>query len=105
METTISFSGGPLDGASARDGDLEVDGLAGFRGVYSITPEIYLTGWGPISAGGADLDWDVMAGSATNGNSISAVAGYRGLGVNYSDDSLTNDIVEHGPVLGVVFHF
>jgi len=32
-------------------------------------------------------------------------AGYRALGVNYSDDTLTNDIVEHGSILGVVFHF
>jgi len=27
------------------------------------------------------------------------------LGVNYSDDTLTNDIVEHGPILDVVFRF
>ncbi|MBY3232696.1 hypothetical protein [Rhizobium laguerreae] len=105
-ETTISFSGGPLDGASARDEATWVDVLAGFRGVYSITPEVYLTGWGLIGAGGADLDWDVMAGIGYKWkDSISAVAGYRALGVNYSDDSLTNDIVEHGPILGLVFHF
>jgi hypothetical protein len=37
--------------------------------------------------------------------SISAVIGYRALGVDYSNGSLTNDIVEPGPILGVVFRF
>lgn len=105
-ETTISFTGGPLGGVSGTDEATWVDGLAGFRGVYSITPEIYLTGWGYIGAGGADLDWDVMAGVGYKWKeSISAVIGYRALGVDYSNGSLTNDIVEHGPILGVVFRF
>lgn len=105
-ETTISLSGGPLGGASAKDDATWVDAMAGLRGVYSITPTVYLTAWGLIGAGGADIDWDVMAGIGYKWNdSTSAMAGYRALGVNYSDDTLTNDIVEHGPILGVVFHF
>jgi hypothetical protein len=105
-ETTISFSGGPLGGVSGTDDATWVDAMAGVRGMYSITPSVYFTGWGLIGAGGADLDWDVMAAIGYKWNdTISAVAGYRALGVNYSDDTLTNDIVEHGPILGVVFHF
>lgn len=105
-ETTISFRGGPLGGVSARDEAIWVDGLVGLRGVYSITPEIYLTGVALVGAGGADLDWDVMAGVGYEWReSISAVIGYRALGVDYSSSSLTNDIVEHGPILGLVFHF
>jgi hypothetical protein len=105
-ETTISFSGGPLGGVSGTDDATWVDAMAGVRGMYSITPSIYFTGWGLIGAGGADLDWDVMAAIGYKWNdTISAIAGYRALGVNYSDDTLTNDIVEHGPILGVVFHF
>ncbi|MBW9091912.1 hypothetical protein JNB91_29515 [Rhizobium wenxiniae] len=105
-ETTISFRGGPLGGESARDEAVWVDGLVGLRGVYSITPEIYLTGVALVGAGGADLDWDVMAGIGYKWKeSISAVAGYRALGVDYSDSSLKNDIVQHGPILGFVFHF
>jgi hypothetical protein len=105
-ETTISFAGGALGGVSGTDEATWVDAVAGFRGMYSITPSVYLTGWGVIGAGGADLDWDVMAAVGYKWNdSISAIAGYRALGVDYSDDSLTNDIVEHGPILGVVFHF
>ncbi|MDE1993517.1 MAG: hypothetical protein KGI75_13515 [Rhizobiaceae bacterium] len=105
-ETTISFRGGPLGGVSGRDEATWVDGLGGFRGVYSITPTVYLTGWGLVGAGGADLDWDVMGGLGYKfKDSISGVMGYRAMGVNYSNDSLINDIVEQGPILGLVVHF
>ncbi|WP_156392887.1 hypothetical protein [Rhizobium sp. Root1220] len=105
-ETTISLSGGPLGGASARDDATWVDGLAGLRGTYSITPTIYLTGWGMIGAGGADLDWDAMAGIGYKWkDSVSAIVGYRALGVDYSNGSLTSDIIQHGPIIGAAFHF
>jgi hypothetical protein len=57
VDTDLSFSGGILDGVSQSDGATWVDAMAGFRGNYAITPEIYLTGWGLIGAGQADLDW------------------------------------------------
>ncbi|EKJ95059.1 MULTISPECIES: hypothetical protein [Hyphomicrobiales] len=105
-ETTIGFHGGALDGVSGRDEATWVDGIVGFRGVYSLTPTWYLTGWGLVGAGGADIDWDVMAGVGYKWkDSISAIAGYRALGVNYSSGGLTSDIVEHGPIVGLVFHF
>jgi len=106
VETTISLSGGPLGGSSATDDATWVDAMAGLRGVYSLTPNVYLTGWGMIGAGGADLDWDVMGGIGYKWNeTVSAFIGYRALGVNYSNDTLTNDVVEHGPILGAVLHF
>ncbi|MBB5539570.1 hypothetical protein GGD55_006320 [Rhizobium giardinii] len=61
--------------------------MAGIRGNYAITPEIYLTGWGLIGAGQADLDWDVAAAIGYHfSDTISAVVGYRALGVDYSKD-------------------
>jgi hypothetical protein len=36
---------------------------------------------------------------------ISAVAGYRALGVDYSHDGFVLDIVQQGPICGVVMHF
>lgn len=36
---------------------------------------------------------------------ISAVAGYRALGVDYSSDDLVFDVVQKGPILGLVGHF
>jgi hypothetical protein len=81
--------------------------VAGPRGNYSITPQVYLTGWGLVGTGEADIDWDVAGGIGYRfNNSISAVAGYRALGVDYSnDDGFVFDVVQHGPILGVVVRF
>ncbi|WP_223216447.1 hypothetical protein [Rhizobium mesosinicum] len=106
VDTDISFSGGVLDGVTRSDGATWVDAMAGFRGNYSITPEIYLTGWGLIGAGQADLDWDVAAAIGYRFNdTVSAVVGYRALGVDFSDDGFVFDVVQQGPILGLVMHF
>jgi len=105
-KTEISFDGGLLDGVSRSDSATWVDGLAGVRAKYSITDNVYLTGWGLVGAGQADLDWDVAGGIGYKFNDkFSAVAGYRALGVDYSDDGFVYDIVEQGPIFGAVFHF
>jgi hypothetical protein len=77
------------------------------RGNYSLTPEIYLTGWGLVGAGGADIDWDVAGAIGYRFNDrISSVIGYRALGVDYSnDDGFVFDVVEQGPILGMVVRF
>jgi len=106
VDTNISFNGGALDGVDGDDGDTWVDGLAGVRGNYFFTPEVYLTGWGLIGAGGADIDWDVaLALGYKFSDSISAVAGYRALGVNYDNDGFVFDAVQQGPIIGVAIHF
>jgi hypothetical protein len=106
VDTGISFSGGILDGVSRSDGATWVDAMAGLRGNYSITPEIYLTGWGLVGAGGADIDWDVAGAVGYRFNDrIAAVAGYRALGVDYSNDGFVFDVVQQGPILGLVVHF
>lgn len=106
VESELSFKGGLLDGRSRTDDATWVDGMAGFRGTYSITPEIYLTGWGLVGAGGADLDWDVAAAIGYRfSDTISAVAGYRALGVDYSHDGFVFDVVQQGPIIGLVVRF
>ncbi|MCZ4090210.1 hypothetical protein O3W52_09080 [Ensifer psoraleae] len=48
--------------------------------------EIYLPGWGLVG-GGADIDWDIALGVSYEFNErVSAIAGYRALGVDSSDD-------------------
>lgn len=93
VDTEISFSGGILDGVSRNDGATWVDGLVGLRGNYSITPKVYLTGWGLVGASEADIDWDVAGAIGYRFNdSISAVAGIF-------------DVVQQGPILGLVVRF
>ncbi|HVK91398.1 MAG TPA: DUF481 domain-containing protein [Mycoplana sp.] len=106
VNNELSFNGGILDGVSRTDDATWVDGLAGLRGTYSLTPNFYLTGWGLVGAGGANIDWDVAAAAGYRFNdSISAVAGYRALGVDYSKDDFVFDVVEQGPILGVAIKF
>ncbi|MDW9368846.1 hypothetical protein GOB34_14340 [Sinorhizobium meliloti] len=106
VDTEISLSGGILGGRSRSDGATWVDAVGGLRATYLITPQIYLTGWGLVGAGGADIDWDV---AATIGyrftDRVSAVAGYRALGVDYSNDGFVFDAVQQGPILGLVVRF
>jgi len=106
VDTDISFDGGILNGLSISDSQTWVDALGGFRAVYNITPKLYLTGWGLVGAGAADVDWDVAAGIGYHFNDRwSAVLGYRAIGVDYQNDDFVYNIVEQGPILGVAIHF
>lgn len=106
VSSDLSFRGGALDGADFNDNATWIDGMAGFRGKYSLTDHVYVSGWGLIGAGGADVDWDtaVLLGYDFN-ERISAVAGYRALGVDYSNDGFLFDVVQQGPVFGAVLRF
>ncbi|MBY3027080.1 hypothetical protein [Rhizobium leguminosarum] len=106
VDTTIGFNGGILGGREASDGATWIDAMAGIRGNYFLTPEIYLTGWGLVGTGGADVDWDVQLGLGYKfSDTISAVAGYRALGVDYNDDGFVFDVVQQGPILGLAIRF
>ncbi|MBA8840933.1 hypothetical protein [Ochrobactrum sp. RH2CCR150] len=106
VNNTVSFNGGLLGGREAKDGATWVDAIAGIRGNYFFTPNIYLTGWSLVGTGGANLDWDVQAGFGYKFNdTVSAVAGYRALGVNYSNDGFIFDVIQQGPILGLTVHF
>lgn len=106
VDTTISFTGGLLDGVEKSDSATWVDGMVGLRGKYSLTPEVYLTGWGLVGGGGADIDWDVALGIGYDFNDrISAIAGYRAVGVDYSHDGFIFDTVQQGPILGLAIKF
>jgi hypothetical protein len=106
VDTTISFNGGFLDGRERSDSATWVDGMAGLRGKYMITPEWFVSGWGFVGTGGANIDWDVAANIGYQFNdTFSAVAGYRALGVNYRNDGFIFDTVQQGPILGVTVKF
>ncbi|WP_431320256.1 hypothetical protein [Rhizobium sp. YTU87027] len=106
VETRIALNGGLIGNLSRTDTANWVDGVVGVRGDYLLTDKAFLTGLAMIGGGGADLDWDVLAGVGYKfNNTVSAVAGYRALGVNYSNDGFTYDMIQHGPIIGAVIHF
>lgn len=104
--TKITFDGGLFGGHSGRDSAIWVDAVAGVRGKYFFTDNLYFSGWGVVGAGQAKIDWDVAGtfGYQLKDN-LSVVAGYRALGVDYSYDGFVYDVVQKGPILGMVFHF
>lgn len=104
--TDISIIGGLLDGRRERESATWVDAVGGLRGKYFLTDQLYLTGWGVVGAGQAKLDWDVAGAVGYQfKDSWSAVAGYRALGVDYNRDGFLFDVVQKGPILGLVYHF
>lgn len=106
VSTNISFNGGLLGGVDGDDSATWVDAVAGVRGNYYFTPNVYLTGWGLVGGGGASIDWDVAAGLGYKFNDrISAIAGYRALGVDYHHDGFIFDVVQQGPIIGLAIHF
>ncbi|WP_442204645.1 hypothetical protein [Rhizobium sp. RAF56] len=106
LDNTISFNGGFLDGARGDSTKTWVDAMAGLKGNYFFTPQIYTTGWGLVGGGGADVDWDVGAGLGYKfNNTFSAEVGYRAMGVNYRDNGFVYDVVLQGPTVGLSIHF
>ncbi|TCR65754.1 hypothetical protein EV561_1592 [Rhizobium sp. BK376] len=106
LDTTISLNGGILGGARGESTKTWVDAMAGLKGNYFFTPQIYTTGWGLVGGGGADVDWDVGAGLGYKFNdTFSALAGYRAMGVDYRDKGFVFDVTMQGPMLGLSIHF
>lgn len=106
VSTSLSFSGQLLNGRAADDSATWVDGMVGLRGRYDLTDKLYLTSWGLVGGGGARIDWDVAAGIGyAFSDRISAIVGYRALGVDYRDGGYVFDAVQQGPILGVSLRF
>ena len=98
---------GLLGGLRAVAQETWADPVVGLKGRISITPQLYLTSWGLIGGGASsDIVWDVMGAAGYQfTDSFSAVIGYRAAGVDYENDGFVYDVIQHGPILGVVFRF
>lgn len=102
----LGFAGGLPNGARFEDSSSWVDAVAGFRGRYALTETWAMTGWGWIGTGGARLDWDAGAGFSYRVNEqVSAMIGYRALGVDYRRHGAVFDIVQHGPIISLAVRF
>ncbi|WP_157125688.1 hypothetical protein [Pandoraea norimbergensis] len=93
--TEIDITGGLLNGKRRSDSATWVDAVAGVRGHYFLTDNWFLTGWGVVGTGQADLDWDVTAALGYQfKESWSVMLGYRALGVKYNKSGFVYNVVQ-----------
>ena len=108
IKLSLTAGGTPLAAFSGSDGSTWVDPMVGVRGRVDLSPSWYLTGWSMVCGFGAgsDIDWEVLGGVGYQWNNwLSIVGGYRALGVDYEDNGLVSDAVQHGPIRGAVLRF
>lgn len=111
VETKLNLSGGTISvGRTLRREEQEtwVDPLVGLQARYDLNDRWFLTGWGMASGFGAssDFGWDALAAVGYEFNDrISVAGGYRGVGVDYSNEGFVWDVVMHGPIVGAVIRF
>lgn len=104
--THLSLHGGDADGVSGSDRATWVDALAGVRGKVDLGTRTWIASWGLAGGGQARMDWDVAAMAGWDvWPGVSAVAGYRAMGVDYRHDGFVYDIVQQGPLLGISGRF
>jgi hypothetical protein len=106
ISASLATGGAPVAAFSGNDGDTWVDAIVGAKTRVNLDAKWYLNGWGMIGGGGSNVTWDVLAGIGYQWNDrLSTTFGYRALGVDYEEDGFVYDVVQHGPVLGLVFRF
>ncbi len=85
-----------------------VDPIIGLRFQSELSDRWFFRAVGDIGGFGSasDLTWQAMAGfgwRVTDDGSL--LAGYRGIGTDYSDGGFGYDLVAHGPVIGFEYRF
>jgi hypothetical protein len=100
--------------AIAQSGSLDwIDPVVGLRLRHQFTPAQELIVRGDVGGFGfqSNFEWQAVAYYSYawqfTGYQVAAVAGYRALGVNYTNTGNNNsiDIVLHGPIIGVSVRF
>jgi len=107
LSTELAFTGAAprisLEGSKSW-----VDPVIGFHGVWEINDRWFVQGGGDLGGFGvsSDLIWqaNVALGYRFN-DKVSALVGYRGLGVDYESGGFVVDTVAHGPAIGLTLRF
>jgi hypothetical protein len=107
LSTEIVLSGGAPP-VTADGSNSWVDPVIGMHGSRDISDCWFIYGGGDIGGFGvnSDLIWQAnIALGYRMSDRLSLLAGYRGLGVDYSDGGFLVDTVAHGPVIGLNYRF
>ncbi|MGX1099201.1 hypothetical protein [Amorphus sp. MBR-141] len=106
VRNELSFNGGFLNGRGFEDNATWVDAMGGLKGRVDLTDHVYLTGMALGGGGGSEFGWDLLGGLGYEfSDRISAIAGYRAIGVDYQDGPFEFDATIQGPIIGASFTF
>ncbi len=107
VDADLALALGPLGGA-ASDNETWVDPVIGLKGQYAFNDKIFIKGWGMIGGFGVSSDfmWDVFGGLGYQfTDRFSATAGWRHVGVDYSNGAFLFDVDIDGPIIEGSFRF
>ncbi len=108
IDASLAFGGNQVAAYSGSDGSTWVDPMIGIKARFDTGTPWFFNAWGMVGGFGAssDITWDVLGGAGYKWNdTFSIVAGYRALGVDYSDDGFVYDVVQQGPYFGTIIQF
>jgi hypothetical protein len=108
ISAKLDLDGTPVAQFSGDDGATWVDPMIGAKARIDTGSLLYLTAWGAIGGFGvsSDFAWDAMGAVGYQWSDwFSTVLGYRGLGVDFSDDGFVYDVIQHGVIAGAVMRF
>jgi hypothetical protein len=108
VDTRLKLQSGALPDQEFEHNEDWIDPVIGLHGRYRFDNGIFLTNL--IQVGGfgvgSDLTWDAFGGVGYQFNdSVSAIAGYRHLEVDYEHNGFVFDVEMSGPVIGMTIRF
>lgn len=108
VDTRLNLDGGLLDDQEVESNQNWVDPVIGIKGRFNLGRGLYLNGLAHAGGFGiaSDLTWDVFGGIGYQFNeTVSAIAGYRHLEVDYDNSGFSFDVELSGPVIGATIRF
>ena len=81
------------------------DGIVGLKGVYMLTPNLYIPYYADIGAGDSKLTYQLFAGIGYMFSWGDIKLGYRYVEYRQDDDKFVQDLQLYGPLLGIGFRF
>lgn len=108
VDTEVRLEGGLLPDQKFQSDESWVDPVIGLHGLYRFDNGIFVTALSHVGGFGvgSDLTWDAFGALGYQFNdSISAIAGYRHLEVDYEHGGFVFDVELSGPVIGMTIRF
>lgn len=108
VDTSVKLDGGLLGDRRIEDNQNWVDPIVGVKGRFAVGAGFSLYGLAQAGGFGAasDITWDVFGGALYEFNdTVSAIAGYRHLEVDYRNGAFHYDVELSGPVIGATIRF